>query len=1111
MIQDCARIIQEGKDNAYLVAAAVRAKGLDPSTDVELTQAKDLADRVEGLVGTNGCAPEIRRLIKEQGRDKASLMVMDSIMDKKYGNGTDLQLAEQAVRTAITMLTEGIVVAGTEGIARLEINKNPDGSKYMSIFFASPIRSAGGSAGGYATMLTDYARRKLGLQNYRATESEIDRYIEEITIYDNVEKLQYFPKEDEIRHTIKNCPICVDGDQTTQTEVSINKNVERVKTNCLRGGMCLVLAESITQKAPKLLKFSKKLGLEWDWLEGMIKVVKKSGGTEIKPLDAYLSDIIGGRPIFAYPSRPGAFRLRYGRARNTGINARAIHPAAMYALDEFPAIATQLKVERPKKGCAVVPCDSIEPPVVRLKNGDVVRLETSEKAKAVNKEITEILFLGDMLVSYGDFLNANHPLIPSGICEDWWELIANKSGIFVDVNRVTSEEAVKISKEKGIPLHPRWTYFYADLTKNEIISLRNWLKKADVETIDGFEGKKIRRLKIDASEEKRLLERLCVPHKVRDGFIIIDDIEPLEETLALRKDVDTNLPEDATSLELVNKLAPFPIYNKAPVYIGCRMGRPEKAKERMMSPAPHGLFPVGNFGGKTRTIPKAAEKGKIVLDMPRLKCPKCKKDLLSYKCPDCGERAVITRECGICGITVDGDTCPKCGKRPIGYRKTVVNLKEELEKAQRRIAEPVPDKMKGVIGTVNPDRCFEPLEKVILRAKYNVYSFKDGTARFDASNIPVTHVRATEIGTTAERLRSLGYTHDYLGKPLEKDDQIIELWPQDILLSDNGADYLGRVARFVDDLLEKHYGMARYYNIKKKDDLIGQLIIGMAPHISAGSLGRIIGFTRARGFYAHPYFHCACRRDCDGDEDSVTLLMDALINFSRRFISSKAGGTEDIPQILSVRLDPTEIDDQAHDIETITRFPIEFYEATQKTINPADFDIPTVKRRLGKPNENYGLGFMFDTTRIDEGPTISQYAQLKTMVEKVDRQLALAEKIRAVDEKDVAMRVINFHFLRDIYGNLRSFGQQAFRCVDCNESYRRPPLVGKCLKCGGKIILTVHKGGIEKYLSVSQELAEKYGLGDYLKQRLKLVERDLEEIFFVEPEKETQYTLADFA
>jgi len=328
------------------------------------------------------------------------------------------------------------------------------------------------------------------------------------------------------------------------------------------------------------------------------------------------------------------------------------------------------------------------------------------------------------------------------------------------------------------------------------------------------------------------------------------------------------------------------------------------------------------------------------------------------------------------------------------------------------------------------------------------------------------------------------------------------------LISERNAEYFIRVSRFIDDLLDKFYGMERFYNIMERKDLVGHLVVGMAPHISAGTLGRIIGFTTARGTFAHPYFHCAVRRDCDGDEDSVMLLLDSLLNFSKKYLSTKSGGTEDIPLILSTKIVPSEVDDQVFAVETIKSFPLEFYEATQKSINPADIKLETVGDRLGKENELYNLNFAFDTTRIDEGPSITMYSQLKTMMEKVEKQLELARRIRAVDERDVASRVLNFHFLRDIYGNLRSFGQQKFRCVSCNRKYRRVPLVGKCIRCGGKILLTVHKGGIEKYLGISQEIAEKYGLSDYLKQRLNLIERDLEAIF--EPEKTKQFSLADF-
>jgi DNA polymerase II large subunit len=50
--------------------------------------------------------------------------------------------------------------------------------------------------------------------------------------------------------------------------------------------------------------------------------------------------------------------------------------------------------------------------------------------------------------------------------------------------------------------------------------------------------------------------------------------------------------------------------------------------------------------------------------------------------------------------------------------------------------------------------------------------------------------------------------------------------------------------------------------VKKPDDLIGHLVIGLAPHTSAGVLARIVGFTRANVGYAHPFFHAAKRRNC---------------------------------------------------------------------------------------------------------------------------------------------------------------------------------------------------------------------------------------------------------
>ena len=79
---------------------------------------------------------------------------------------------------------------------------------------------------------------------------------------------------------------------------------------------------------------------------------------------------------------------------------------------------------------------------------------------------------------------------------------------------------------------------------------------------------------------------------------------------------------------------------------------------------------------------------------------------------------------------------------------------------------------------------------------------------------------------------------------------------------------------------------------------------------------------------------------------------------------------------------------------------------------------------------------------------------------------------------------------------------QQFRCVNCNTKYRRPPLVGKCLKCGGKIIFTISQGSIVKYLKPTMSLAEKYELPPYLKQTLELLQQRIDSVFGVDPEKQ---------
>ncbi len=1071
--------LERETERLYEIARKARSRGLDVSTTPEIPLAKDLAERVEGLVGPEGIARRIKELEADRGREEVAFQIAAEIASQAVPDDDPEErekLADQALRTALAILTEGVVAAPLEGIAKVRIKENFDKSRYLAVYFAGPIRSAGGTAAALSVLIADYIRLAVGLDRYKPVEREIERYVEEVELYESeVTNLQYSPKPDEVRLAASKIPVEVTGEPTDKVEVS-HRDLERVETNNIRGGALLAMVEGVIQKAPKVLKYAKQLKLEgWDWLEKFSKAPKKGEGEEkvvVKADSKYVEDIIGGRPVLAYPSEKGAFRLRYGRARNTGLAAMGVHPATMELL-QFLAVGTQMKIERPGKGNCVVPVDTIDGPVVKLRNGDVIRIEDAETASRVRSEVEEILFLGDMLVAFGEFLRNNHVLMPAGWCEEWWMQTILSSPKYPGDDplnlsyyrtrwnelEVSAGDAFRISEEYDVPLHPRYTYFYHDVTVRELNMLREWLNTSQLED----------ELVLELRPEKRILEILGVPHRVKDSRVVIgyDDAHALIKTL--RKPLE----DSSDTVEALNRVSPVRIMKKAPTYIGTRVGRPEKTKERKMRPAPHVLFPIGKYGGSRRNIPDAAKKGSITVEIGRATCPSCRVSSMQSICPSCGSRTVIGEP----------------GKRNI-------NLAALLKRAAENVSVRKLDEIKGVEGMISSEKFPEPLEKGILRAKNDVYTFKDATIRHDSTDLPLTHFTPREVGVSVERLRELGYTRDCYGDELEDEDQILELRVQDVVISEDCADYLLRVANFVDDLLERFYDLERFYNVKTREDLVGHLIAGLAPHTSAAVLGRIIGFTGASACYAHPYFHSAKRRNCDSDEDSVMLLLDALLNFSKSYLPSSRGGSMDAPLVLSTRIDPEEIDDESHNIDTMDMIPLEVYERSFDHPRPSEVldVIDNVEKRLGKPEQYTGLMFSHNTSRIDEGPKVCLYKLLPTMKEKVESQITLAEKIRAVDQRSVVEGVLMSHFLPDMMGNIRAFSRQKVRCTKCNRKYRRIPLSGEC-RCGGNLVLTVSKGSVIKYLEISKELASRYPIDPYLMQRIEILEYGVNSLF----------------
>jgi DNA polymerase II large subunit len=213
----------------------------------------------------------------------------------------------------------------------------------------------------------------------------------------------------------------------------------------------------------------------------------------------------------------------------------------------------------------------------------------------------------------------------------------------------------------------------------------------------------------------------------------------------------------------------------------------------------------------------------------------------------------------------------------------------------------------------------------------------------------------------------------------------------------------------------------------------------------------------------------------------------------------------DSPLVLTSVLTASEVDDMAFNMDTAWKYPLEFYEACLEWKNPWDVKVEKVMERLGTPAQYEGYGFTHDTGDFNNGVLVSAYKTLPAMQDKLLVQMDVAEKIRAVDEADVAALVINKHFIKDTKGNLRKFSQQLFRCVSCNEKYRRPPLIGKCTnpKCTkGRLIFTISEGSVVKYLEPSLSIAEKYAVSPYVKQTLELTKVRIESVFGKDKEKQ---------
>ncbi|MCI4320043.1 MAG: DNA polymerase II large subunit [Thermoplasmata archaeon] len=1084
------RAIDTAVHDAYAVATAARRAGFDPTLTPEIPLAEDMAMRVEKLLGhlpLQGVALEIRELAARLPREEVAVTMARRIVQDPARGATLEERLDAALRVGLAILTEGILVAPLEGLAEVHLRANGGGEPYLELYYAGPIRAAGGTAQALSVLLADIVRRDVGLGAFHATSAEVERYQEEIPLYKHLQHLQYVPSAAEIATIARNVPVAISGESTEgDEEVSAFRDLPRVGTNGVRGGACLVIAEGLCQKAAKLRKVVEKLGLSgWEFLDE----IGRSTTAEESPHDPkYLAEAVGGRPVLAHPNRAGGFRLTYGRARTAGLAAYAVNPATMVVLRKFVAIGTQVKVEYPGKATAMGVCDTIEGPIVELDDGTLLAVNDAASAEAILPRLVRIVDLGSLLVPFGEFLENNRPLVPGAYSVDWHDEELRAAGAPPEeIERTPSvEEAVTIAHRWKVPLHPAHLLFWHDLSAEEVREISRAVEK---------NGRLLERrllLRPNVVDRESLVRLGWLHQRMPDGclrgepeasraLLLGLGLEPDDDRIRRRIAVPA---EGGDVLALASELAGVEIRARAPSRVGARVGRPEKARQRTMSPNVHVLFPLGEAGGAHRSVPEAARRsigGGVSVQLGVRECPACHSQTVWPKCA--------------CG----GHTEPT-GKVVTEALPVAPLWAQAVERLHLRRAPEV----KGVKGLTSPGKVPELLDKGALRAVHGVSVYQDGTARFDLTDLPLTHFRPREIGLSVERAHGLGYTTDWLGAPLEEVEQLVELYPQDLIVARACGEYLLRLGKFVDDELVRIYRLEPFYRASRLDDLTGALVVALAPHTSGGVTGRIIGFTEAEACFAHPAFHAAKRRNCDGDEDSVTLLLDALINFSRAYLPSSRGGLMDKPLVLTTRLDLAEVDKEAHNVDVAVRYPLAFYRAAAEGRPPKEVEplIATLGRRLDDAEPMRHLGFTHDTADIAGGPVLSAYREAGSMNRIVEQSMTLAAQIRAVDVADAVRLVLNSHFLPDVMGNLKSYATQKFRCKRCNTSYRRPPLAGRCTArgaggglCEGELLPTVHEANVRKYIALSQRLAAMEGVPPYLRQRIGILEASLATLF----------------
>lgn len=1080
--------IQQIKKNLIVqleIAASARNKRLDPTDKIESILSYNPKSKISAILdipGLEDFLPE--NLTKVENLVIFSANIASQIVNERFIKKPREDLILLALHSALVILSQGLISVPQESIPKVSVSPK---SNHLTIYFSNTVRYVDGEVIGLVIFIADIIRDILHLDRFIPTPELTGRYVEELEIYYNLNDKINSLRRDIVELLVYNIGIEISGEPYERIEVIKYRNLPSV-TNQLRMGMCVAIERFIENINDIALKRLNSGILKWNWLKYPFS------GLTRKKLQFGLHDVRATQPLLSESNKPGGFRLRYGLSRNIGQGAVGIHPSIIY-LVKLLTPGTNIRMDVLEGNLTVFPVINILGPLVELKDGSARRMKSLEETRALEDEIVQIWEMGDILLSPNDIPTAES-IEETGWSEEWWsaeiwkyvhsyakslEVLAARTGIDIEnlrdflekptVNSPNASQAIGLAKVTKIPLHPSFSLNWNEITISELLWLLNNLSF----TSDGF---------IPFSEEMRLLFlRLGMEFKLKDNLFHSEHtliFEALKKKEKLLNSILMDNPHAYTE-EIVSMLIEIPLKSLCQRRIGVKIIKAEKAEPRQINPPAHILFPIGNFGGPQRNLLKISKEKQFKVQLSERFCPTCEISTFTAFCPKCKqetEQHYICRE----GHVSKSKICEQCDNYGFPARYKQIDLGKMIEVQLNKIQEFKIKKIKGISYLNNRYRIPEHIMKGILRSYRNLYVYKDGTIRFDQTNAILRFFKPKEVNSSIDNLKRLGYTHDVNGNDINDENQLLELFPYDIIVSENAADYLVDIAKFLDDELIYLYDMLPYFRINTKKDINGILVVGMSPFSMVGVIGRIIGYSRNNVLYAHPLWHKLKTRNCSGNIDSIAHLLDIFLNFSKELVPNVRGGSLDVPNIINL---PDSWED-THIYSNYLYIPLnlQFYQSLKG--NPSISEILSYNESFLTPKNS--LLYTIDDISLYDMKNDFQESKI---FNKIESELKILRVIRGVNEGEFVDKILEYDLLEKISGSFDRFFLQPVRCKACNKTFRRVPISDSCPNCQRKTLtLTLSEGWVLRYLQIVKELKEKYSddISDYSKSWIDLID-----------------------